>query len=674
MEFSQQVLESIDVFLTTRTFLTGERVSLEDCAFAAQLDGKIPACLGNLTRWHTTVVNQPEYRAVHTALQSGGPKEAWTEPPGTPTGIFLSNSLCGGRKVPFIVKDKTITWYVCGPTVYAPSHMGHARNYLTWDILRRILEDYFGFEVELIMNVTDIDDKIINRANESGISCKELSSKYEAEFFEDMKLLWIKPPDVITRVTEYVPEIIDFTQKIIDNGFAYENNGSVYFDVQAFKRSHVYAKLEPGSQTNQARLDEGEGNSAGASDKRHPADFALWKRSKVNEPVYESQWGGGRPGWHIECSAMASKLIGRTMDLHSGGEDLKFPHHDNELAQSEAYFGHHQWVNYFCHTGHLLIAGQKMSKSLKNFTTIRDALAKYTTRQIRLLFLLHKWEDQLNYSEDTMSHALQYEAQLLDFFTAVKTRMRNRQPMAAERWEQVEETLAQRLRDAKEGVRNSLLDNFNTPEALRVLMQLRNEAFAYARDAAAPRIVLLLKIAAFITRMFKVFGVIPHDVEFGFPETANVSVTPYLDAFTNFRDQIRRIAANREFPQNVRAALLQATDHLREEIFPSIGVRLVDTVNPADGSPSAAWSLCSAEEVRAAKAQKLMLEEAKAEKKRKEAAEKAARVAAAAEAKSRKQAAAAEKKKKREEKKAAGGGAPLTPSPSDAVPAPTGGS
>jgi cysteinyl-tRNA synthetase len=398
---------------------------------------------------------------------------------------FVFNTLTQ-NKVEFVPKNgNVVKWYICGPTVYDSSHLGHARTYVAFDMIRRVLSDYFGYDIFCVMNITDIDDKIILRARrnyllkqyrdanpdlthviadasaqlskafashasktsklESEIAqeknsnnkkalqgeldtltykrkalvayqetlekankgeitqAKELLSKvgdliaehldaekgadvrdqqifrdhaafYENEFLEDMQTLGVRLPDTLTRVTEYVPEIVDYIQKIMDNGFAYEAQGSVYFDIREYIKTHSYRKLSFTAAAIKAALDEGEGALASTEGKRCEYDFALWKNSKDGEPAWESPWGQGRPGWHIECSVMASDLLGDTLDIHGGGVDLCFPHHDNELAQAEAYYGHQQWVNYFLHSGHLNIGFQKMSKSLKNFFTIREIL------------------------------------------------------------------------------------------------------------------------------------------------------------------------------------------------------------------------------------------------------------------------------------------------------------
>lgn len=240
---------------------------------------------------------------------------------------------------------------MCGPTVYDHSHMGHARTYIGFDVIHRILTDYFGYNVFLAMNITDIDDKIIAKAIEAKSDFKDISRSMETEFFNDCRHLNIRPPNVITRVSEYIPEIKAFIQKIIDNGYAYEQNGSVYFDVVKFSKAddHSYAKLEPTNIGDEEKLKEGEGAltaTDAALEKKDKKDFALWKKVKEGEPFWESDWGPGRPGWHIECSAMVHAIFNEfPIDVHSGGADLKFPHHDNEIAQSEAYYGCDNWIN-----------------------------------------------------------------------------------------------------------------------------------------------------------------------------------------------------------------------------------------------------------------------------------------------------------------------------------------
>ena len=248
----------------------------------------------------------------------------------------------------------------------------------------------------------------------------DLTRYMEKAFTDDMDALNVLRPDVITRVTEYVPQIVTFVERIVEKGFAYEANGSVYFDIAAFEKAgNTYARLRPESKNDKALQEEGEGSlSKNLDGKKAPGDFALWKKSKPGEPYWPSPWSSGRPGWHIECSVMASDKLGAQMDIHSGGIDLAFPHHDNELAQSEAFFhqcdmGEHTWVKYFFHLGHLSIAGSKMSKSLKNFQTIQDALATtYTARNMRIVFLMSHWNDGVEISPEMRKQADSWEATL----------------------------------------------------------------------------------------------------------------------------------------------------------------------------------------------------------------------------------------------------------------------
>lgn len=257
------------------------------------------------------------------------------------------------------------------------------------------------------MNITDIDDKIINKSNELQEDFDQFAKRNEKEFWQDMASLNVQLPDEIVRVSEYIPEIIAYIQKIIENGYAYESNGSVYFEINKFTENghYCYGKLDPSAIGNEELLKEGEGVLAGdtTAEKRSPKDFALWKASKPGEPKWPSPWGEGRPGWHVECSAMAHEAFQgqNPVDIHSGGIDLKFPHHENELAQSEGYYCKKQWINYFIHYGHLHIDGMKMARSLKNFTTIQELLKHQSGRQVRLLFILHQYDVEMNYFPDT---------------------------------------------------------------------------------------------------------------------------------------------------------------------------------------------------------------------------------------------------------------------------------
>ncbi|XP_017314791.1 cysteine--tRNA ligase, cytoplasmic isoform X2 [Ictalurus punctatus] len=615
---------------------------------------------------------------------------SWSPPEGSELpNLRLYNSLTRTKELFVPQHGKKVLWYCCGPTVYDASHMGHARSYISFDILRRILMDYFKYDVFYCMNITDIDDKIIKRARQNHLleqyrakkpkasqilqdvltarepfkvklaettdpdkkqmlerldaavtaaltplqgsmksgaedaivqsqaevlleEAKDLLSdwldsqfgsqvtensifsllpKYwEGEYHKDMEALNVLPPDVLTRVSEYVPEIVEFVKKIVDNGYGYESNGSVYFDTAKFDASseHSYAKLVPEAVGDQKALQEGEGDLSISADrlseKRSQNDFALWKASKPGEPSWDSPWGKGRPGWHIECSAMAGSILGSSMDIHGGGFDLRFPHHDNELAQSEAYFDNDHWVRYFLHTGHLTIAGCKMSKSLKNFITIKDALARNTARQLRLAFLMHSWKDTLDYSCNTMESAIQYEKFMNEFFLNVKDILRTPTDITGqfEKWEAEEIDLNKSFYEKKEGVHEALCDNIDTRTALEEMRALVGQSNTYmaARKSARllPNRMLLQSIAHYLTDMFKTFGAIEGTEPIGFPVGRNdqnvdleSTVMPYLKVLSDFREAIRKIAREQKVTE-----VLQLCDTVRDDILPELGVRLED--------------------------------------------------------------------------------------------------
>ena len=301
-----------------------------------------------------------------------------------------------GQKEEFSPQGKTINIYVCGVTVYDDCHIGHAMSYVLFDVIRRYLE-FKGYEVKHVQNFTDIDDKIINRANQLEISSSELAEKYINEYFQDMDALNIKRVHVYPKSTEEIPKIIEVIQGLIAKGFAYESDGSVYFRVKDFPG---YGKL-----SHQALDDMISRGSAEEGRKEYPLDFALWKAAKPGEPFWPSPWGQGRPGWHIECSAMALKYLGKNLDIHGGGQDLIFPHHENELTQSESFTGVAPFAKYWLHNGLLQMGEDKMSKSLGNLITVKQALERYSADAIRLFILGSHYRSPLTYSEETLKAA-----------------------------------------------------------------------------------------------------------------------------------------------------------------------------------------------------------------------------------------------------------------------------
>ena len=296
-----------------------------------------------------------------------------------------------GQKKEFKPKGKTVTMYVCGVTVYDECHIGHAMSYVIFDAIRRYLE-YKGYKVKHVQNFTDIDDKIINRANQLGISSSELAEKYIDEYFRDMDALNIMRAHVYPRATEEIPKIIEVIQGLIDKGCAYEADSSVYFRVRNFPGYGKLSRQDLDDMISRGSAEEGE--------KEYPLDFALWKAAKPGEPFWPSPWGQGRPGWHIECRAMALKYLGKTLDIHGGGQDLIFPHHENEITQSESFTGVEPFVRHWLHNGLLQLGENKMSKSLGNLITVKQALGQFSPDALRLFILSSHYRSPLTYSEE----------------------------------------------------------------------------------------------------------------------------------------------------------------------------------------------------------------------------------------------------------------------------------
>jgi len=375
------------------------------------------------------------------------------------------------KKEEFIpLEPGKVKMYACGPTVYNFFHIGNARPLIMFDVLRRYFE-YCGYEVIFVQNFTDIDDKIINRANEEGLTSSEVAEKYIAEYLTDARGLGVREATFHPKATEHVGGIIDMITRLIDKGFAYQSGGDVYYRTAKFpeygKLSHQpLEELMAG-----ARVDVTEV-------KENPMDFALWKGSKPGEPFWDSPWGQGRPGWHIECSVMAEKHLGETIDIHCGGQDLIFPHHENEIAQSEGCHGS-QFVRYWLHNGFISIDSKKMSKSLGNFFTVREAAAAYGYENIRMFMLMSHYRSPLNYSGDILVQS----KNALDRLKTAKISLEFISHNGSDTIKENEEGLIGSLPVYRERFIEALDDDFNTADAVSVIFELVRESNSAAAAA-----------------------------------------------------------------------------------------------------------------------------------------------------------------------------------------------
>ncbi|WP_421078323.1 cysteine--tRNA ligase [Methanothermococcus sp. Ax23] len=390
-----------------------------------------------------------------------------------------------------------VKMYVCGPTVYDYAHLGHGRTYVAFDTIRRYLE-HKNYIVKLIINFTDIDDKIINRANEKRITPKELADKFIKSFLEDMEKLNIKPAELYPRVSEHVDDIIKFIETLIEKGYAYVADDGVYFDVKKFGD---YGKL---SNINLDEMIAGHRVEKNLK-KKNPEDFALWKFAKPNEPKWDSPWGEGRPAWHIECSAMGIKYLGEQFDIHGGGNDLIFPHHENEIAQSEVYTGRSPWVKYWMHTGFVMVDREKMSKSLGNFITLKDLIDKYDSEVIRLFLLQRHYRSPLDYSEEGLLDAKTNLEKLYNTLKNVDATIRSSH--IKHNLDDIDIKTYETIRNAWINFYNAMDDDFNTPEALKYVFEVSNVINRYVNTSNNPNKSVLTKALDFFKMVGEIFGI-----------------------------------------------------------------------------------------------------------------------------------------------------------------------
>lgn len=500
------------------------------------------------------------------ATKPTDPATEWVEPVGTRTGIYIYNTLTKRKDELVLPKGNTLSWYICGPTVYDSSHIGHASNYVRYDIIRRILTNFFDINVIYLMGITDIDDKIITKASLLDQEITAITTHYEREFFQEMLALSIMQPTLTSRVTDYVPEIVDFIKVIIDNGHAYKAaDGSIYFDVMKYGQYHKFGGKE--SQKGNPGV------------KKSMLDFALWKAVKPGEPFWESPWGPGRPGWHIECSAMASRVFGSSIDIHSGGIDLMFPHHENELAQSCSYHNCQQWANYWMHTGflHLPFDAEKMSKSLKNIIPTSELLQKYSANQFRMLCILTSYRNNIEFTDEKMVQAVNLDNKIGSFLQLcdayVKGQLKGGNIPEAD--------TMQKLAENEAKVLAHLRDDFNTPGAMRELFQLISTITAgfQSTDTVCRSPGVVAAVSVHVKRICKKLGF--HKKGWKMSENPdNMKLREVLDNTIKFRWNVRRFALSQSLPglENLPAKerkkisgefltpLLKSSDELRSEL------------------------------------------------------------------------------------------------------------
>lgn len=458
----------------------------------------------------------------------------------------IYNSLTRKKETFEPIEPNKVRMYVCGPTVYNYFHIGNARPFTVFDTFRRYLE-YRGYEVNYIQNFTDVDDKIINRANEEKLDSFEVSEKYIAEYFKDADALGIHRATVHPKVTETMEDIIDYIKVLIQKGYAYESHGDVYFDTKSFE---TYGKL---SKQNLEDLELGARIEVNEQ-KKHPMDFVLWKTKKPGEPSWVSPWGEGRPGWHIECSVMSTKYLGETIDIHCGGQDLMFPHHENEIAQSEAYSGK-QFSNYWMHNGYININNEKMSKSKNNFFTVREILEDFDGEVLRMFILQAHYRNPINFSRDL----IEASANGLERLYNAKENLEYHMGLATERELTAETELQiEGLNKFKEHFIQAMDDDVNTADAISAIFEMVREIntqvkpetpLAYLEKAHA----LLIELTSVLGILAKTKGNLDAEIETLIEERQNARKNKDFKRSDEIRDLLKeRNVVLEDTPQGVK--------------------------------------------------------------------------------------------------------------------------
>lgn len=407
--------------------------------------------------------------------------------------LSVYNTLTRTKETFVPIKPGQVNMYVCGPTVYDYIHLGNARPAIFFDVVRRYLE-WCGYTVQYVVNFTDVDDKLIRKAEQTGKTVSEIADTFIQAYYEDIEALGIRKADLQPRVTENIAEIVQLIRELVDKGFAYESGGDVYFRTEKFSE---YGKL---SHQNLQELQFGIRIEVGEH-KENPQDFVLWKTAKAGEIHWDSPWGQGRPGWHIECSAMVRRYLGETIDIHGGGGDLQFPHHECEIAQSECATGK-PLANYWMHNGYIHINNEKMSKSLGNGINVKELVKRVNPRAVRFLFLSTHYRNPINFSDDGLQQAVNGLERIENGVANLRYRLNGAATGEADKG------VSERVNRIKETFRDKMNDDFNTADALTAVFELISESNAYLakNEATSATIELLLSV---LQDMDSVLGILP---------------------------------------------------------------------------------------------------------------------------------------------------------------------
>ena len=479
--------------------------------------------------------------------------------------LRIYNTLTGKVEELVPLNPPNILIYTCGVTVYDDSHVGHGRSLIVFDVLRRFLE-HLGYKVKFVRNFTDVDDKIINRSKQECTDFMTIANRYIASYYIDMENIRVRPADVEPRVTEHIQEIIEIIKGLIEKGYAYESEGDVYFSVSSFPE---YGKL---SKRNIEELEAG-ARVEPSEKKKNPLDFALWKSAKAGEPAWDSPWGPGRPGWHTECVAMIFKHLGQTIDIHGGGLDLVFPHHENEIAQAEALTGK-PFARYWVHNGLVTVGGQKMSKSLGNYITLKEVYSKYHPDILRLLVLFTHYRSPLDFSWEKMEETKRAYERLINALDDLE--LLKKLPSYEEKGMH---PLFEKVKQVEEDFFKALSDDFNTPQALATvygligeLGKIKNKAFSNGSISKQELEAYEFAVNSIIRNLRGVFGlledykpecdvkrVVQRELEAG-----TVFDSRLVDLLVEVRDMTRK------------EKLFSVADHIRDRLK-ELGIVLEDT-------------------------------------------------------------------------------------------------